>query len=189
MLKNVLSELNVKPIRVIIDVDDVLYPLNELVCKQLQLEEIKVRYNDIADFKLSNFEADIRARMLELYADTAILESSKPYPGALETLEHLTSMGCEIIIATNPTLAFAERRKEKLIADFGSIIRPANIMFGGRKDLLQADFIVDDSVDNLMASVAERKILVTRPWNQTAGNLIRINDITDLPQTIKEFFV
>lgn len=152
--------------RVILDCDDVLFKCNEIAINMLN-QERNTEYTlyDITSWGLTGTEIDDR---LKYYEQESFFENLPVIEGAKEFVKAL-SKKAEIFICTNVPLKMASVRAEAIKENFPEI-KPENILIGSRKDLLKADMMLDDCIDNLIGSNVDYPVLMQRPWNYNGNS-------------------
>lgn len=167
---------------IILDVDDVL-----LDCNNALIEKLKDRYPDVSsnDIIAWGMLKDSRLNHRFDYFDSEFIRHQPVLPGAEEFVREL-SRYCEIFIQTAVDTAYIQERVERIKEVFPEI-NPDHIIFGKRKDLSTATFMVDDNEENILNSRAEIPILFRRPWNRSLTGLIAANTYGDVLTIIKTY--
>ncbi len=174
-----------KSFKVILDCDDVLYECNKEAVKKLN-KEIGSSYSiyDITSWGLLGNDLDIR---LKYFNDPEFIKEMPLMEGAKDFVKKL-SKKAEIIIMTNIPLYCASERAESIIKNFPEI-KKENIIIGGRKDMIKADLMLDDCIDNLMETNVDFPVLMQQPWNYKGNaGIMSVNDygqFLELIDTIK----
>ena len=141
--------------RVILDSDDVLFPCNEVAVDHLnKAEGTAYTLNDIKRWGFLGNKLDKR---LSYFKDPSFIRNLQPYWNAQMFVAELAKMA-EIFVATSVDPFCAGERVNSIIRHFPEI-NPENILIGNRKDLLQADVLLDDGVHNLTHSQAKYPVL------------------------------
>lgn len=170
-----------KRIKVILDCDDVLYECNRIAVEKLN-EELGTKYKieDIKEWGLTGTTIDER---LKYYDDPDFIENLPLIKGAKEFV-HKLSKKAEIFICTSVRPNCASKRLASITENFPEI-KVSNIMIGGRKDMLVADFMLDDCILNLEKAQVTYPVLMQRPWNHSGnGGILSVNGYEQFLQLI-----
>lgn len=127
--------------KIILDCDDVLFGCNEQAIQKLNKEKgTSYKMSDITSWGTHNTGIDER---LKYFADPKFVKNQPVYPGAQEFV-HKLSKKAEVVIATNVPAQCASVRINVIVKNFPEI-KISNILIGARKDLLNADMMLDDA--------------------------------------------
>lgn len=160
-----------KNFKIILDCDDVL-----LDCNQYALDTINHAYgwdyglDDITGWGRLGNALDKR---LCLFSDPRFIRSIPPIRGAADFIVKLQEKG-EVFVCTSVDPKCAGERISSIIEHF-PMIPVENILIGTRKDLLQADVILDDGYHNLKNSNVRYPVLFRKPWNHTITGICAIS--------------
>lgn len=147
----------------ILDCDDVLYDCNEMACKRLN-SEYGTTYS-INDIHLWGAMDSILDKRFKYFYDPKFIGNLPVAPGAKEFVHQLSQMS-EIVVATDVAPCCAAERIKSIKKDFLEI-SPENVLIGGRKDILNADFMLDDAVHHIRHAAHVRyPVLFIKPWNR-----------------------
>ncbi len=161
-----------KSFKVVLDCDDVLYKCNESSIEKLNMiKGTNYRLTDITDWGCLGNELDER---LSFFSDPSFMKTLEIYEGAKDFVNKL-SKKAEIFICTNVAPNIAGIRINSIIENFPEI-NPANIIIGGRKDLLKADMMLDDNMFNLEKACCSFPVLFRRPWNYNQTGVLSITN-------------
>jgi 5'(3')-deoxyribonucleotidase len=183
----------------IFDIDGIL---NNLVEKTLELYNSKnkknIKFSDIISYNfydcLSKEDAD---GVVKLFKEKSLWDSLKPLEGSQNGLKQLIKKGHKLYLAT-ATDPINFEWKIAWLKQYFPFIPEDNVIRIMDKSLLKADIIIDDCLDNLINSFAER-ITLNYPWNQNelkdyAYNIRRaycwpdiINIINDIDKEMKKW--
>lgn len=170
---------------IILDVDDVLMKFNETLMSMLQ-DKLKasppLNINDISDWNSSS-KPELNQRFQ--FLDKDFFATQEAYPGAQQFVKELTQY-CDIFIHTAVYPQYVPERFQRIIELFPEI-NPDHILFGTRKDLSRATFMLDDNIKNVLSSNAEVPILMRQPWNKGLTGLISANTYDDVLTIIKSY--
>lgn len=157
--------------RIILDCDDVLFQCNQSAVDQLNKQKGTHYSLESVDAwgKLGN-ELDER---LEFFKDPDFIRSLPVYPGAKEFVQELSERA-EVFFATGVEVSCAGARVESMIKQFPEI-NPGNILIGTRKDILSADFLLDDGFHNICNAQVKYPVLFRRPWNRSVSGRLTVS--------------
>lgn len=154
--------------RIAIDFDETLFPTLEKV-----LEIYNKRHStDIEMSQITTYSfydclsADIADELLELFVDKEVYDNLQPYKGAVKAVRSLIENGNEVYIATATNVKNMVW-KEQLLQRHFPFVPKDNLIRICNKRLLNVDILVEDSLDNLTKTFADR-ICFSQPWNQDA---------------------
>ena len=151
--------------KIAIDFDETLFPTLEKVIEVYnKRNNTNIELAQITTYSLYNcLAADVAEEILSLFVDKSIYNSLQPYKGSIKALQSLVNKGHEIIIATATDVRNLEW-KEKLLQRYFPFIPKENLIRIHNKKLLNVDVLVEDKLDNLTQTFAER-VCYTQPWN------------------------
>jgi 5'(3')-deoxyribonucleotidase len=148
------------------DIDGVL---NNLVEETLNLYNSRsgknIQVSDITSYNFSDcLPREDAEGIISLFKEKCLWDSLKPVQGSQKILKQLIKKGHQIYLATatNP-INFSW--KIDWLKRYFPFIPEDNIIRIMDKSLLKTDILVDDCLDNLISSSAER-ITLNYPWNQ-----------------------
>lgn len=152
-------------LRIASDFDDTLFQTMEKV-----LEIYNKRHDatiDVSQINMYNlhdvFSADIADELIELFVEKEVYTSLQPYKGAVRALKTLVEQGHEVYIATSTDVRNMEWKEELLQKHF-PFIPKKNLIRIHNKSLLNVDVLIEDKLDNLKNTFADR-ICFDQPWN------------------------
>ena len=156
-------------LKIAIDFDDSLFPSMERV-----VELYNKRHNtslDVSQITMYNlydsFPADVADELIELFVDKEVYSSLQPYKGAIRAVKALVEQGHEIYIATSTAVRNMEWKEELLQKHF-PFIPKNNLIRIHDKSLLNVDVMIDDKMDNLVRTFADR-VCFDQTWNQSTS--------------------
>lgn len=163
-----------------VDIDNILNNLTEKV-----IEVYNTRNNkDIQMASITSYNFyDCLSRedandIIDLFKEKSLWDSLKPLEGSQNGLKQLLKMGHKVYLATaTDTLNFDW--KVAWIKQYYPFIPEDNIIRIIDKSLLKCDVLVDDCLDNLIGSFAER-ITLDYPWNH--------NELKDYAYSIRRAY-
>lgn len=161
-------------LKVVLDIDDVLFECNryavELANKEhgfnppLTVEEITT-WGKSGDPK--------RDSILKYFSDPYFFETQPVIEGA-SYFVHKLMRKAEVFVVTAVPPEMMGIRIRRLLDEFPMIPRE-NIIMGSRKDLVQADIMLDDGAHNIIASKTTYPVLFRKPWNQHMTGCLSVN--------------
>ena len=167
-------------LRMAIDFDSTLFPTMEKVIDIYNKNHnTSIDVSQITMYNLhDNFPADVADVLIELFVYKDVYSSLQPYKGAIRAVKALAEQGHEIYVATSTDVRNMEWKEELLQKHF-PFIPKKNLIRIHNKALLNVDVIVDDRLDNLKSTFADR-ICFDQPWNRDesadfAYDIYRIN--------------
>jgi 5'(3')-deoxyribonucleotidase len=110
-----------------------------------------------------NFETDVADELIELFVDKNVYDYLQPYKGAIRAVKTLIEHGHEVYVATSTDLRNIEW-KEELLQKYFPFIPKSNLIRIHNKSLLNVDVLIEDKMDNLTQTYADR-ICFNQPWN------------------------
>lgn len=162
----------IKNFEIILDADDVL-----LDCNAYALDLLRVKkpgpysIDHVTDWGLLGIPEDERLAFLE---EKSFYENQPALPGARAFLSALSTMANVTIMTAVYPQFMGERieRLTKLFPDFPM----ENIIMGKRKEMIQADVMLDDGVHNLLSSGTTLPVLFRQPWNRHVSGICCVNN-------------
>lgn len=151
---------------IVCDIDNILNNLAEKVIEVYNsYSKKKIQISDITSYNfydcLPKEDAD---GIVSLFKEKSLWDSLKPLEGSQNGLKQLIKRGHHIYLATaTDPINFAW--KIAWIKQYYPFISEDNVIRIMDKSLLKADVIIDDCLDNLINSFAER-VTLNYPWNQ-----------------------
>lgn len=142
-------------------------------------------------------DANVADKILELFCNSEVYNNLQPYAGAVKAIKTIINNGHEVYIATSTDLRNLVW-KEQLLQRYFPFIPKDNLIRIYNKKLLNVDVLIEDNLDNLTETFADR-ICFNQPWNQStskdfAYNIHRayswddiINIINDIEGNMKEW--
>lgn len=158
------------PKKIVVDVDDVLWGLNEKICSERGIDYSKiVTFSSSANPLLSESE---KKELKESYGDAKIFRNIKWYEGVSE-LFSLEGYGATVIINSNNLCKEVMDTKEAEIRNNFPSIRDEQLVLNvpnnySEKSIGDDVFIlVDDSPYNVAKCNAEYYLVPRKPWNMS----------------------
>jgi 5'(3')-deoxyribonucleotidase len=153
---------------VMVDIDNIL---NDLTKKTIDLYNIRsgknIKLSDITTYSFFKCLPNDAEPMCKLFTEKELWDSLEPIESSQEVLKDIVDMGIEVYLATATDPVNFEWKCEWVKKHY-PFISTDNIIRIKNKSLLKCDVIIDDCLDNLINSDAE-KICLYYPWNQSAN--------------------
>lgn len=160
-----------KQFKIVVDCDDVLYDCNGYAVQKLNQEKgYTYKKDDITKWGSLGCGLDER---LKYFQDPSFVEHIPVMEGAKEFIRDL-SKRAEIFVATSVPASCAGARVSAVIRDFPEI-DPGNILIGSRKDMINADMLLDDCPDHIYSSHTTFPVLYRQPWNRQESGVISVS--------------
>lgn len=171
-----------RKLKIVLDADDVLIDCSGYALSLLSNEKGKIyKKSDITGWGMLGKEVDGR---MAYFHEPEFYQTQPALPGAQRFLYALMDKA-EILIMTAVYPEYMGYRISRLMELFPRL-DPSNIIMGQRKDLLHADIMLDDRIDNLLSSSCTLPVLFRQPWNDSATGLCRVSDYSEF-LTIVDF--
>lgn len=159
---------------VMLDADDVL-----LSCIGQAVEWANRDYNfnpplaidEVTQWDPSGKRTDV---IFRYFKREDFFEAQQPLEGAKEFVRKLSKIA-EVFLVTAIPAEFTGIRFKQLKRFFKEIPEK-NFIPAYRKDVVQADFLLDDGAHNILASNATYPVLLRRPWNQHMTGILAVNN-------------
>lgn len=169
--------------RICVDMDEVMADtLAEHLKRYNQAFDEAVTLEDLAGKGIWEVAPADRQRELRAFLDAEdFFEDLALMPGAQEVLKQLSTR-FEIYIATQAmTVPNSLGPKYRWLQRHFSFIPPTNYVFCGNKNILRADYLIDDLPRNLQRFEG-KGLLYTAPHNLTATGYTRVNNWQDVAE-------
>ena len=153
-------------LRIGIDFDETLFPTLEKVLEIYNKRHgTNIELSQITAYHLhDNFPVDVADELVELFVEKSVYDGLQPYRGAVRTIKTLVEQGHEIYIATSTDVRNMEWKEELLQKHF-PFIPKKNLIRIHHKTLLNVDVLVEDKLENLKSTFADR-ICFDQNWNR-----------------------
>jgi 5'(3')-deoxyribonucleotidase len=153
-------------VKIAIDFDSTLFPTVEKVIETYNNHNnTSINLSQITTYNLYDcFPEDVADELISLFVDKTTYNSLQPYKGSIKAVQSLVGKGHEIIIAT-ATDARNLEWKEKLLQRYFPFIPKENLIRIYNKKLLNVDVLIEDKLDTLTQTFAER-VCFNQPWNE-----------------------
>lgn len=152
--------------RIALDFDETLFPtLGKVIEVYNKRHGTNLELSQITTYNLSdNFDVDVADELIELFVDKEVYSSLQPYKGAVRAVKTFVEQGNEVYVATATDVRNMEWKEELLQKHF-PFIPKKNLIRIHNKALLNVDVLVEDKLDNLQNTFADR-VCFDQPWNQ-----------------------
>ena len=162
------------------DIDNILNNLTEKVIEFYNLKSGKnIQLSDITSYNFYNcLPQEDASNIVALFKEKSLWDALKPLANSQYGLKQLIKNGHQVYLAT-ATDPINFEWKVEWVKQYYPFIPTDNIIRIIDKGLLKTDVIIDDCLDNLINSFAERVVL-HYPWNQ--------NDLKDYTYDINRAY-
>jgi 5'(3')-deoxyribonucleotidase len=149
-----------------IDFDETLFPTLEKVIEIYNKRHgTNLELSQITTYNLSDSVAEeIADELIELFVDKDVYSSLYPYKGAVRAVKTLIEQGHEVYVATATNVRNMEW-KEQLLQKHFPFIPKNNLIRIHNKALLNVDVLIEDNIDTLKSTFADR-VCFDQLWNQ-----------------------
>lgn len=177
-----------KPI-LLVDVDDTIEDLLGAWCAELNRKHsLSVKKESITNWEIADFFPTLTRKQVFAPLHTASFWNTvKPRPDAVKYLKLLYDEGYNIYLCTSTDYRNIRAKYEKIIKRYFPYISWDNVIITNNKQMIKADFLIDDGVHNL-ENGDYKKILISCPHNKSydaRGNgMYRANDWQDVYRII-----
>jgi len=169
---------------ILLDADNVLLDCTGFAAKEAQRRGCDIKYEQFTDYYFRNIPSKTRDLLFSIMHEPGFYQSQPVYPGAIEMVNELLDAGHSVIIASATYPELMGYRSNRLLETF-TRLNPNNIMLGARKDLLYADFLLDDHLDNIKSSPAKYPVLFNKIWNTQARDYLRVFHYQEFIQMVE----
>lgn len=177
--------------KIAIDFDETLFPtLTKVIELYNKIHNTNLELSQITTYNLYDcLPAEVADELLELFVDKETYSCLQPYKGAVRAVKTLVEQGHEVYVATSTDVRNMEWKEEVLQKHF-PFIPKKNLIRIHNKALLNVDILVEDKMDNLTQTFADR-ICFNQPWNvderkDYAYSIYRIHHWSELNNVINE---
>lgn len=180
--------------RVLIDCDG---PLSDFVGlfiqKAKEIYDVDIDKNQITTFNIEDCTPITKEQFLHICGQKGFCYSIKPVDGAINAVNELKNIGCEVFCVTAPMLSdyWVVERIAWLKEYFGIDI--SHQVHTSAKYLICGDYFIDDNVGNVNLWTKHndgKAFLWNAPYNFACdnfdGNVLRVNDWKTIINIIKE---
>lgn len=152
-------------LKIAIDFDSTLFPTMDRVVELYNKKhDASLDMSQITTYDLhDSFDPDIADELLGLFVEKTTYDCLQPYKGSIKAVKALVEQGHEVYIATSTDVRNI-KWKEDLLQKHFPFIPKNNLICIHNKALLNVDVMVDDKLDNLTQTFADR-ICFNQLWN------------------------
>lgn len=124
-------------------------------------------WKDIKEWDMSvAFPTLSKEQIYEPLSTEEIWDKVVPRDGAVEVLTDLHNQGYEIYICTSTDYRNIKPKYEKVISKYFPFIDWRHMIVTSNKQMIKADYIIDDAIHNLVGGCQKHKILIYMPHNK-----------------------
>lgn len=152
--------------KIAIDFDETLFPtLTKVIELYNKRHDTNLELSHITTYNLhDSLHAEVADELLELFVDKEIYSCLQPYKGAVRAVKNLVEQGHEVYVTTSTDIRNMEW-KEELLQQHFPFIPKQNLIRIHNKALLNVDILIDDKLDNLKSTFADR-VCFDQMWNR-----------------------
>jgi len=156
-----------KPLTILVDVDDVLENLCEEWVRRLNEKYgTSVSYEDVTEWDIAKFYPSLaREQVFAPLHEPDIWFSLSPKEGAICYLKKLVEDGFDVYLCTSTYYKNVDWKYRGVVKRYFPFINWDHVIVTSRKQMIIADFLIDDAPHNLEGGVYI-KILMTAPHNK-----------------------
>lgn len=156
-------------LRIAIDFDSTLFPTMDRVLEIYNKRHgTNIELSQITAYDLhDSLPYDIAEELLSIFVEKDAYDNLQPYKGAVRAVKTLVEHGCEIYVATSTDVRNMGW-KEDLLQKHFPFIPKNNLVRIYDKSLLNIDVMIDDKMDNLVRTFADR-VCFDQPWNRSSS--------------------
>lgn len=174
-----------KKFTIALDIDDTLMVYEDILCSICREEYgINIHVEDLTDWDFGAFSDEERDIIFSVIKSGRVLPRQRPMKEAVKMLDALLERGHHIMVASSVNPENMGMRAEQLHTFFPQI---RDIMLGNRKELLEADFLLDDCDINIRHSHARYPVLLRQPWNRNVTEEQAEKDGFKIVETHQQF--
>lgn len=166
------------------DVDEVLLPCVPLAI-ELANEEFgfkePITMSEVTQWGASGKRTDV---LLKYYNNPGFYKKQKPLPGAKEFIKTLTQIA-EVFLVTSVQPEVMSTRAETLLREFPQVPLD-NIVISSRKDIVNADIMLDDNPHHILQSSAKYPVLMRQPWNHHITGTLAVTSYDEFLRLFEE---
>lgn len=158
-------------------------------CKRLnKTHNLNVKPTDITDWDITKFFPTLTTEeVYEPFSSEYFWSTVKPKDGAVEYVKKLIDDGFNVYLCTTTNYRNIAPKFEHVIKRYFPYIPWKSVIVTSNKQMIKADFLVDDGVHNLEGG-DYTKVLVTMPHNLSydaeTNGMIRCDDWKEIYNTV-----
>lgn len=152
---------------IVCDVDDVVCNLQEVVVNLFnERHGSSYKVNDFTEYDVMNIlPTQDGIAITDMYGEPGLYSKVRPMPGAQESLQKLINMGHKVYLVT-AAIPKTYGEKVEFIKRYFPFINEENIVCMKHKWMFNADVMIEDNLQTLLAKPHYHRVLLDRPWNQ-----------------------
>lgn len=183
-----------KPLKILVDIDDTIENLCEVWVDILnERYNRSVKYEDVTEWDISKFFPGLtKEQVFEPLHQPDIWNMLSPKEGAMYYLKKLIEDGHDVYLCTSTDYRNVYYKYVGVIQRLFPFIDWNHVIVIKNKQMLAADFLIDDAPHNLEGGVYI-KILMTAPHNKSydvnGKGMIRCDSWDEIYQVIHEYVV
>lgn len=153
---------------ILVDMDDTITWLLPIWVEELNYRfKENVDWREIKDWDMGLAYPNLtREQIYEPLATEEIWDSVVPRPGAIKYLKELQNKGFDIYICTSTDYRNIVPKYTKVISKYFPFIDWKHVIVANNKQMIKADYIIDDAPHNLVGGCQNHKILIHMPHNE-----------------------
>lgn len=136
---------------ILVDLDNVLINTGQAWVDTLNNRYgTTVKYDDVSEWDMSKFFPTLtRDEVYEPLSTGEVWSSASPIPGAQDALAKLINDGHDVYVVTSSSLNTIGKKWTDILQTFFPMIRHNNVIVSHRKQMIDADILIDDAPFNL----------------------------------------
>lgn len=152
---------------ILVDMDDTATWLLPIWTEWLNAKyNLNKDWKDIKEWDMSvAYPTLSKEQIYEPLSTEEIWDNVTPRDGAVEVLTDLHNQGYEIYICTSTDYRNIKPKYEKVISKYFPFIDWKHMIVTSNKQMIKADYIIDDAIHNLDGGCQNCKILMYMPHN------------------------
>lgn len=152
---------------ILVDMDDVMVDLVGHWVKTLNKKYgTNVKSTDIIDWQFSKFFPDITSEQVyEVLTQKNFWKNIEPIEQAQQYLKMMHNEGYQIYVCTSTHWKNVKFKVKYVLNKYFDFLSWENVIITARKQLIKADFLIDDGIHNLKGGDYE-KLLFSKPHNE-----------------------
>ena len=150
---------------IVIDFDETLFPtFQKVISVYNKRNNASLTIEQMTEYNLYEcLPSNIADELIELFCDQEVYSNIQPFSGSSKAIKSMISNGHEIYVVT-ATDVRNMTWKEQLLQRYFPFIPKDNLIRIHNKKLLRADILIEDNLNHLIETHADR-ICFSRPWN------------------------
>lgn len=172
--------------RIAIDMDEVITDFNSkmIPCFNTRFNA-QITLADLEGFTIQQLRPDIAAQIEEMIGEAGFFSDLTVMPHSQRVIEKLANKYEVFITTAAMEFPLSFDAKFRWLAEHFPFISPMNIVFCGDKSILQADYLIDDSVRHLKHFRGEG-MLYSAPHNKQVTGFHRVENWLEIESIFTE---